>query len=84
MRAGAKTHAPFDLYAGLMNRLDSRGLSVRQRFLTRLGGEAADAMDAFLDQARYLAQDEMFLIGARMFSAGIEPGQGAQQAGEIA
>ncbi len=52
MRAGAKTHAPFDLYAGLMNRLDARGLSVRQRFLTRLGGEAADAMDAFLDQAR--------------------------------
>jgi len=43
---------PFDLYGRLLNRLDGRGLSIRQRFLTRLGSEAADAMDAFLDQAR--------------------------------
>jgi ATP-dependent helicase/nuclease subunit A len=51
-RAEAKVHAPFDLYARLLNRRDARGLTVRQRFMTRLGGEAADALDAFLDQAR--------------------------------
>jgi glutamate-ammonia-ligase adenylyltransferase len=48
-------------------------------FVERLRASLATVTDfeAFLDQARYLAQDEMFLIGARMFSAGIEPGQGA-------
>ena len=51
-RAEAKVRAPFDLYARLLNRRDARGLTVRQRFMTRLGGEAADALDAFLDQAR--------------------------------
>jgi glutamate-ammonia-ligase adenylyltransferase len=50
-----------------------------QAFVERLRASLATVTDfeAFLDQARYLAQDEMFLIGARMFSAGIEPGQGA-------
>ena len=51
-RAEAKVRAPFDLYARLLSRRDARGLTVRQRFMTRLGGEAADALDAFLDQAR--------------------------------
>ncbi|HAV49127.1 MAG TPA: double-strand break repair helicase AddA, partial [Brevundimonas sp.] len=51
-REAARVMTPFDLYGRLLNRLDGRGLSVRQRFLTRLGSEAADAMDAFLDQAR--------------------------------
>ncbi len=51
-RAEARTRTPFDLYARLLNRRDARGLTVRQRFMTRLGGEAADALDAFLDQAR--------------------------------
>ncbi|MFN7618793.1 MAG: double-strand break repair helicase AddA [bacterium] len=51
-RAEARVRAPFDLYARLLNRRDARGLTVRQRFMTRLGGEAADALDAFLDQAR--------------------------------
>ncbi len=51
-REAARRLTPFDLYGRLLNRLDGRGLSVRQRFLTRLGSEAADAMDAFLDQAR--------------------------------
>ena len=48
-------------------------------FVERLRASLASVPDfeAFLDQARYLAQDEMFLIGARMFSAGIEPEQGA-------
>ncbi len=51
-RDAARSLTPFDLYGRLLNRLDGRCLSVRQRFLTRLGSEAADAMDAFLDQAR--------------------------------
>lgn len=51
-RAAARQRTPFDLYAGLLNRLDANGLTMRQRFLTRLGGEAADALDAFLDQAQ--------------------------------
>jgi len=51
-RAEAQVRTPFDLYARLLNRRDARGLTVRQRFMTRLGGEAADALDAFLDQAR--------------------------------
>ncbi len=51
-RAEARVRTPFDLYARLLNRRDARGLTVRQRFMTRLGGEAADALDAFLDQAR--------------------------------
>ena len=48
-------------------------------FVGRLRASLASAPDfeVFLDQARYLAQDEMFLIGARMFSAGIDPAQGA-------
>ncbi len=51
-RAASRDRTPFDLYAGLLNRLDARGLTVRQRFLTRLGAEAGDAIDAFLDQAQ--------------------------------
>jgi ATP-dependent helicase/nuclease subunit A len=44
--------SPFDLYARLLNRPDGRSLTQRQRFMARLGDEAADAIDAFLDQAR--------------------------------
>ncbi len=51
-RAAARDRTPFDLYAGLLNRVDARGLTVRQRLLTRLGAEAGDAIDAFLDQAQ--------------------------------
>ena len=51
-REAAEKQTPFDLYARLLNRRDGRGLTVRQRFLTRLGAEAGDALDAFLDQAR--------------------------------
>jgi len=51
-RSESRDRTPFDLYARLLNRRDERGLTVRQRFMTRLGGEAADALDAFLDQAR--------------------------------
>ena len=60
---GADLVAPGDLGPDFVKRL-------------RATLDVAD-FEAFLDQARYLAQDEMFLIGARMFSAGIDPGQGA-------
>ncbi len=52
LRKEARERTPFDLFARLLNRRDARGLTVRQRFITRLGAEAADALDAFLDQAR--------------------------------
>ena len=52
LRREARERTPFDLFARLLNRRDERGLTVRQRFITRLGAEAADALDAFLDQAR--------------------------------
>lgn len=51
-RDEAERTAPFDLYARLFARVDETGLSVRQRFVTRLGSEAADALDAFLDQVQ--------------------------------
>lgn len=51
-RREARARTPFDLYAALLNRRDASGLSQRQRVLARLGPEAADALDAFLDQAR--------------------------------
>ena len=47
----AEARAPFDLYSRLLARLDERGRSMRQRFVTRLGPEAADALDEFLAQA---------------------------------
>ena len=43
--------APFTLYARLLSRLDREGRSVRQRFVTRLGAEAGDALDEVLAQA---------------------------------
>lgn len=52
MRREARLRTPFDLYAALLNRRDAGGLSQRQRFAARLGPEAGDALDAFLDQAR--------------------------------
>lgn len=48
-------------------------------FVERLRASLAsvDDYEAFLDQARYLRQDEMFLIGVRLFSAGLDPDQAA-------
>ena len=48
--------APFDLYSRLCARLDAAGRSMRQRFITRLGSEAGDALDGILAQA--LAAEE--------------------------
>jgi ATP-dependent helicase/nuclease subunit A len=42
---------PFTFYARLFSRLDEGGRSIRQRFVTRLGPEAADALDEVLAQA---------------------------------
>ena len=50
--AEAQIVGPFDLFSRLFARPDARGLSWRARFLTRLGAEAADAIDAFLDELR--------------------------------
>jgi ATP-dependent helicase/nuclease subunit A len=42
---------PFDLFSRLTTRLDAGGRSMRQRFVTRLGPEAGDALDEVLAQA---------------------------------
>jgi len=42
---------PFDLFSRLTTRLDAAGRSIRQRFVTRLGPEAGDALDEVLAQA---------------------------------
>jgi ATP-dependent helicase/nuclease subunit A len=49
--AEARTRSPFDFYGRALARLDEAGRSMRQRMLTRLGQEAADALDAFLAEA---------------------------------
>ncbi|WP_122464467.1 double-strand break repair helicase AddA [Brevundimonas lutea] len=61
--------APFDLYARLLARTDGTGLSVRQRFVTRLGAEAGDALDAFLDQAQ--AAEGRGLVDLERFTAAL-------------
>ena len=48
---GQASGAPFDLYSRLSSRLDEAGRSMRQRFVTRLGSEAGDALDEILAQA---------------------------------
>ncbi|MEW5684773.1 MAG: double-strand break repair helicase AddA [Pseudomonadota bacterium] len=48
--AEARTRAPFELYARLLGYVDAGGLSMRQRLLRRLGAEAEDALDEFLNQ----------------------------------
>jgi ATP-dependent helicase/nuclease subunit A len=46
----AKVRAPFELYARLLGHVGADGLSMRQRLLRRLGSEAEDALDEFLNQ----------------------------------
>jgi ATP-dependent helicase/nuclease subunit A len=41
---------PFAFFGVALGRLDSAGRSMRQRILTRLGGEAEEALDGFLNQ----------------------------------
>jgi ATP-dependent helicase/nuclease subunit A len=66
-RTVAEARAPFDFYARVLARLDERGVSIKQRFLTRLGREAEDAIDAF--QAEALAAERRGVIELERFVA---------------
>jgi ATP-dependent helicase/nuclease subunit A len=48
--AEGRSRRPVDFYGRVLARLDARGRSMRARFLTRLGAEAADALDEFVAQ----------------------------------
>lgn len=48
--AEAKVRQPFELYSRLLGVMDVEGRSMRQRLLRRLGSEAEDALDEFLNQ----------------------------------
>lgn len=48
----ARSCAAFELYGRLLSRRDGSGLTCRQRFVTRIGIEAEDALNAFLDLVR--------------------------------
>jgi ATP-dependent helicase/nuclease subunit A len=48
--AESRLRAPFELYARLLGYADAKGRSMRQRLLLRLGAEAEDALDEFLNQ----------------------------------
>ncbi len=82
---------PFGLYSRLFSRLDAAGRSVRQRFVTRLGAEAGDALDEVLAQAlaaegRGVRDLERFadhvarldITVKREMDAPREPGQGGE------
>ena len=82
---------PFTLYARLCSRLDADGRSMRQRFVTRLGAEAGDALDEVLAQAlaaegRGVRDLERFadhiarldITVKREMDATREPGQGGE------
>ncbi len=49
-RADARGRAPFEMFNRLLGRLDREGRSMRSRLLTRLGREAEEAIDEFLNQ----------------------------------
>jgi ATP-dependent helicase/nuclease subunit A len=49
-RATARTVRPFELYAQLLGWTGADGRSIRQHLLLRLGAEADDALDEFLNQ----------------------------------
>ena len=48
--AEARARRPFEFYNRFLGRLDADGRSMRARLLTRLGREAEDAIDEFLNQ----------------------------------
>ncbi|OYX35587.1 MAG: double-strand break repair helicase AddA [Caulobacterales bacterium 32-69-10] len=50
-KAAGAARTPFDFYGRVLNRLDRDGRSMRTRMVTRLGPEAADAIEEFLAQA---------------------------------
>jgi ATP-dependent helicase/nuclease subunit A len=63
----AAARAPFEFYARSLARLDGAGRSMKRRFLTRLGHEAEDALDAFLAEA--LAADRRGVVDLERFIA---------------
>jgi ATP-dependent helicase/nuclease subunit A len=50
-RAAAEARPPFDFFGRALAQLDERGVSMKRRFLVRLGPEGEDALDAFLAEA---------------------------------
>jgi ATP-dependent helicase/nuclease subunit A len=64
-RGVAEARAPFDFYGRVLARLDEEGVSMKRRFLTRLGREAEDALDAFLAEA--LAAEKRGVIELERF-----------------
>lgn len=61
---------PFEFFARLLCLADNRGRSLRQRFVTRLGAEAGEALDAFLGQA--LAAEQRNIFDLERFCAGLD------------
>ena len=49
-REQASRLTPFDFFTRLMGRADPDGYSLRRRYATRLGSEAEEALDAFIQQ----------------------------------
>ena len=66
----ARAVPPFEFYSRLMCWSDEQGRSVRQRFATRLGPEAGEALDAFLSQA--LNAEQRGVRDLERFCAGLE------------
>jgi ATP-dependent helicase/nuclease subunit A len=66
-KAAAEARAPFDFYGRVLARLDERSVSMKRRFLVRLGREAEDALDAFLAEA--LAAERRGVIELERFIA---------------
>jgi ATP-dependent helicase/nuclease subunit A len=61
---------PFDFYARMLVLADGQDRSLRQRFLTRLGPEAAEAVDAFL--AEVLAAESRHILDLERLCAEFE------------
>ncbi len=61
---------PFEFFARLLCLADHKGRSLRQRFVTRLGPEAGEALDAFLGQA--LAAESRNIFDLERFCAGLD------------
>ncbi|HET6970706.1 MAG TPA: double-strand break repair helicase AddA, partial [Phenylobacterium sp.] len=68
-RATAHTVRPFELYAQLLGWTCGDGRSIRQRLLLRLGAEAEDALDEFLNQV--LAAEARGLHDLEALAAGL-------------
>ncbi len=66
-REAGRSLSPFDFFSRFLARLDDQNRSQRQRILTRLGAEAADALDAFVAQA--LAQERGGVMDLETFLA---------------